>query len=569
MRAARAVDLTPLLRQSNFVDGVSARRLVDDARNEVPRPVQVPVVPPEQLRPDEAAGRARIEMAPGNTGGLDHPRVRRLGLCSHRIEEVCSSAGARQPRRSQGFVCLVDVSPIRGDPGLEPALQIGRDGQRPRAEHVGEAGGIVAQNVPGPRLAPEGRRDRRGVPGAGIRPLPERALVARVRLAEIGRKTRPHIFPAREALQRRSLRARQRVEQVSIGRRRRPHSFQLGHCEVRQRLARGRHDLQVPVEQELADGGDGDALIVARSGDPAADSLLVRILHQPAQEQMTIARVGAPASGCIGEPAPIGRQKRMQRRLLPSRGESTRGARVPQREREHRLLAAHVRSRRRVGSAERNGVCVQAIVRVERSRQLEHEGRRSRSGVVEDGRPVVAARPAHLRFANRAKRFLLPAHGANLGGLPADLRGGNPLLGERSEGLEQLGKVRQLGDAGDLAIAERHDPSALREASGDVPSCQLLRCEQKPAIRSQPERVVERTAPLDGVRRQRIGLEPEPGLGGHLRGVLLSDSRVLLEPSLPPPPHLDACRRGGAEDAQGDDERDGFHGRVLSRERSR
>ena len=223
-------------------------------------------------------------MAPGNTGGLDHPWVRRLGLHCHRIEEVCSSARTGQPRGGQGLVRLVDVSPIRGDPGLEPALRISRDRQRPRTEHVGEARGIVAQNVSGPRLAPEGGRDRRGVPGAGIRPPPEGALVARVRLAEIGGKARPHVFVVREVLQRRSLRARQCDEQVGIGRGCRPHAFQLGHCEVRQRLARGRHDLQIPVEQELADGRDGDVLVVVGSGDPAADSLFVRVLHQPAQE---------------------------------------------------------------------------------------------------------------------------------------------------------------------------------------------------------------------------------------------------------------------------------------------
>ena len=73
----------------------------------------------------------------------------------------------------------------------------------------------------------------------------------------------------------------------------------------------------------------------------------------------------------------------MQRRLLLGRDESTRGARVAKSEREHRLLAPHVRSRRGVGSTERDGVCVEAIIRIERSRQLEHEGCRSRSGVVE------------------------------------------------------------------------------------------------------------------------------------------------------------------------------------------
>ena len=104
---------------------------------------------------------------------------------------------------------------------------------------------------------------------------------------------------------------------------------------------------------------------------------------------------------------------------------------------------------------------VEAIVRVERSRQLEHEGCRSRSGLVEDGRPVVAVRPARLRFANRAESFPLPTQGANPRGLSADLRRGDPLFGERSEGLEQLGEIWQLGDAADVAIAERDDPLTL------------------------------------------------------------------------------------------------------------
>jgi hypothetical protein len=128
---------------------------------------------------------------------------------------------------------------------------------------------------------------------------------------------------------------------------------------------------------------------------------------------MTIACAGTTASRCIGEPGTIERQECMQCRLLLRRDESTRGAHVPEREREHCLLAAHVCSRRRVGSAERNRVCVEAVVRVERSRQLEHERRCSRSGVVEDGRPVVAARPPRLRFPNGGKRFLLTAQGAN------------------------------------------------------------------------------------------------------------------------------------------------------------
>ena len=42
----------------------------------------------------------------------------------------------------------------------------------------------------------------------------------------------------------------------------------------------------------------------------------------------------------------------------------------------------------------------------------------------------------------RAERFLMPAQRANPRGLSADLRRGDPLLGERSQGLEQLGKVR-------------------------------------------------------------------------------------------------------------------------------
>src|SRR5205814_615861 len=181
---------------------------------------------------------------------------------------------------------------------------------------------------------------------------------------------------------------------------------------------------------------------------------------------------------------------------------------------------------------------------------------------------AATARPPRLRFANRAKRFLLPAQGANSRGLSADLRCGDPLLGEGSEGLEQLGKVRQLGDAGDIAIADRHDPLTLREASSDVCSCQFLRCEQKPAIGSEPERVVESTAPIYRVWRQRACLEPEPDRGVCLRGLLLSDSFVLFELSPPPLPHLAACRRGSSEDAQTDDEREVLHGRVLSRERS-
>jgi hypothetical protein len=85
---------------------------------------------------------------------------------------------------------------------------------------------------------------------------------------------------------------------------------------------------------------------------------------------MTIACVGTPPSGCIGEPTPIERQECMQRRLVLGRDESTRGTGVSEREREQRFLAAHVCSRCRVGSAEGDRVCVETIIGVERSRQL-------------------------------------------------------------------------------------------------------------------------------------------------------------------------------------------------------
>ena len=173
-----------------------------------------------------------------------------------------------------------------------------------------------------------------------------------------------------------------------------------------------------------------------------------------------------------------------------------------------------------------------------------------------------------MRLANRDKCLLLPTQGANPRRLSDNLRRGDPLFGERSEGFEQLGKVRQLGDAGDIAVADRHDPLTLREASGDVCSCQLLRCEQKPAIGSQPERVVESTAPVEGVWRQRTRLEPELDCGIRLRGLLLSESLVLLELSLPPLPHLASGHRGSSQHAKADDEREVLHGRVLSRERS-
>ena len=89
---------------------------------------------------------------------------------------------------------------------------------------------------------------------------------------------------------------------------------------------------------------------------------------------MAIACVGVLASRQLGELPPIERHERMERRLVLGGGESACRASVPEGEREHRLLVANVGARRCIGGAQRDGVRVEAVVGVERSRKLEHEG---------------------------------------------------------------------------------------------------------------------------------------------------------------------------------------------------
>ena len=207
---------------------------------------------------------------------------------------------------------------------------------------------------------------------------------------------------------------------------------------------------------------------------------------------------------------------------------------------------------------------VEAVVRVERSRHQEHEGGGTGRGVMEDRHYVLAPRPSRLRFANRREGFLVPAQRANPRSLSRDLCGGHPIPGQRGEGLHQLGEVRQLGNAGELALSEREDPAAVRETCRDVGSRQLPRREQESAIRFQPESVIERDAPVEGMRRQGRRLEPEPARSRVLCGAFLAVALVFLELSLAPTPGLDTYRHGGGEDAQDDEKRDAFHERVLS-----
>ena len=122
------------------------------------------------------------------------------------------------------------------------------------------------------------------------------------------------------------------------------------------------------MEQDLADCGNGNVLVVARRADEAEQALFVRILHQPAKEQMALAWAGLFASRCIGELAPIERHERMERGLVVGGSESARRAGVPEGECEDCLLAANVSSGRCVGRAQRECVRVEAVVRVECSR---------------------------------------------------------------------------------------------------------------------------------------------------------------------------------------------------------
>ena len=303
--------------------------------------------------------------------------------------------------------------------------------------------------------------------------------------------------------------------------------------------------------------------IVPRGADEAQQSLLVRVLHQPAKEEMAIACIGIFASRCLGKLAPIGREECMERRLLLGGSESARRAEISECEREDGPLAANVGSRGRVGRAERDGVGVEAIVRVECSRQLKHEGGRGRRSVVENGRPVVAFGPSGLRITDGREGFLVPAHRPNSRSLAGDLLGRDPLFGKRSESVHQLGKIRQLANASEFPSSAREDPAAVRKTCRDVRVRQLARREQEPAVGFQPQHFVESKATLQWVRRQGLRLETQLPCGIVLRGALLAVPLVVPQLSLAPTPGIDTHRRAGGEEEEGDEDRDAFHEGVL------
>src|SRR5262249_23875207 len=98
------VDPAAFLGQDGLVGGIRARSVVDDARDQAYGAIEIPRVDPEHLRPDEPADRPGVEVAPGHAYRVDRPRVRRVGLVLHRVEQVRDGTDARQLLRGQELV---------------------------------------------------------------------------------------------------------------------------------------------------------------------------------------------------------------------------------------------------------------------------------------------------------------------------------------------------------------------------------------------------------------------------------------------------------------------------------